>query len=69
VVTAIECLFSSLHVQLRNAYAQIFISQYPLFAMIDLASDEEYCVPYILAITKRVQYFAQVVVELQAEKE
>ena len=32
--------------------------------MIDLASDEEYYIPNILALTSRVQRFAQVVVKL-----
>ena len=33
--------------------------------MIDLASDEKYCVPYILALTNGIQCLAQVVVKLR----
>ena len=65
VVTAIECHFPSLHIQLSDWYAQRIIFLNEIFSVIDLASDEEYCVPYILALTNGVQCLAQVVVKLR----
>jgi hypothetical protein len=66
VVTPIDGLLPSIHIQLRDSNTQISIIQYPLSSMIDLTSDEKYCDPYILTFTNRVQYFAQAVVELHS---
>ena len=61
MVTSVECQFPSLHIQLSDGY--IFLNTF--FSVIDLASDEEYCVPYIFALTNGVQCLAQVVMKLR----
>ena len=65
VVTAIQCQFPSLYIELCHWYAECIIFLNEFFSVIDLASDEEYCVPYILALTNGVQCLAQVVVKLR----
>ena len=68
MVAAIECLLPGLHIQLCNCKAQLsLVSLYELFTVINLASDEEYGVSYILTLTNREQYFTQVVVELSRD--
>ena len=68
VVTAIQCHFPSFHIELRDWYAQCIIFLNEFFSMIDLASDEEYRAPYILALTNSVQCLAQVVVKLKEQQ-
>ena len=58
VVTAIQCHFPSLHVQLCDWFTECIIFLNEFFSVIDLASDEEYRVPYVLALTNGVQCLA-----------
>ena len=68
MVTAVECLLPGLHIQLRDCKAQlVLVFLYELFTVINLASNEEYGVSYVLTLTCIVQYFTQVVVELSTD--